>query len=366
MYFDMSRIGGTIARLRRERNMTQMQLADELDVSFQAVSNWERGRSMPDISKLPELAELFSVTIDELLNGRSVLIEKAAYGKLDEHLDELDKAGKSISVEEAADAAPILQPKQLDKITDRIMEPVAKGDDDNLPDMKELLPFVSQEKADLLFRLQMEKDPDGLNEYAPFVSDELIGDAAVKLEERGRSIEGLLPFMSDRHIIEVARIRSARGESIESLLPFLPDEEINKTALEMERDGRSIGGMLPLVETDTLAEIARMRIRDGREYSEMLPFLSADAVNELAAELSGAGKSFSHMLAFMDNEAVDALAVEHENNGFDIKEILPFVSNKTINEVILNRIRNGRGFRELLPFASDDLIDRLADEAAKK
>lgn len=41
--FDMRRIGATIAQLRREHNMTQMQLADEMGVSFQAVSNWERG-----------------------------------------------------------------------------------------------------------------------------------------------------------------------------------------------------------------------------------------------------------------------------------------------------------------------------------
>ena len=43
--FDMHRIGQTIAGLRRERNMTQMQLADEMGVSFQAVSNGERGDS---------------------------------------------------------------------------------------------------------------------------------------------------------------------------------------------------------------------------------------------------------------------------------------------------------------------------------
>ena len=39
--------------------MTQMELADRMGISFQVVSNWERGNSMPDISKLPELAEIF-------------------------------------------------------------------------------------------------------------------------------------------------------------------------------------------------------------------------------------------------------------------------------------------------------------------
>lgn len=45
--------------------MTQMELADKLDISFQAVSNWERGNTMPDISKFPELAEIFHISVDE-------------------------------------------------------------------------------------------------------------------------------------------------------------------------------------------------------------------------------------------------------------------------------------------------------------
>ena len=45
----------------------QLELADKLSISFQAVSNWERGNSMPDISKLPELAEIFGVTIDAII-----------------------------------------------------------------------------------------------------------------------------------------------------------------------------------------------------------------------------------------------------------------------------------------------------------
>ena len=111
--FDMHRIGQTIARLRREHNMTQMQLADEMGVSFQAVSNWERGQSMPDISKLPELAELFGTTIDALLGHHSPLIQKAAEDKLDE-LPE-------VNVEELTAAAPLLPPKQIESLTDTLM-----------------------------------------------------------------------------------------------------------------------------------------------------------------------------------------------------------------------------------------------------
>ena len=46
-----------------------MGLADRLGISFQAVSNWERGVSMPDIAKLGELSELLNVSIDEILGN---------------------------------------------------------------------------------------------------------------------------------------------------------------------------------------------------------------------------------------------------------------------------------------------------------
>ncbi|MFD1904122.1 helix-turn-helix domain-containing protein [Paenibacillus rhizoplanae] len=65
--FDMLKVGRNIVRLRGMAGLTQMGLADKLGISYQAVSNWERGASMPDISKLPQLAEIFDVGIDEIL-----------------------------------------------------------------------------------------------------------------------------------------------------------------------------------------------------------------------------------------------------------------------------------------------------------
>ena len=66
--FDTVKIGKRIAELRKKRDMTQFEIADRLGISYQAVSNWERGNSMPDIAKLPELAEIFGVTVDEILD----------------------------------------------------------------------------------------------------------------------------------------------------------------------------------------------------------------------------------------------------------------------------------------------------------
>ena len=99
--FNMKQVGKKILVLRKKLNMTQTELADKMDVSFQAVSNWERGNSMPDISKLPQLAELFGCTVDELLDGKSELLNSAMADGLQEYAE-----NNEISREELDAAAP--------------------------------------------------------------------------------------------------------------------------------------------------------------------------------------------------------------------------------------------------------------------
>jgi orotate phosphoribosyltransferase len=59
-------IGEKIKLLRSQKGITQEQLASVLNLSFQAVSKWEKGAAQPDVSIIPEIANFFSVTIDEL------------------------------------------------------------------------------------------------------------------------------------------------------------------------------------------------------------------------------------------------------------------------------------------------------------
>ena len=66
-------IGKRIALLRKEKGLTQEELANHMGVSPQAVSKWENDQTCPDISALPKLARLFGVTVDELLEGKEAL-----------------------------------------------------------------------------------------------------------------------------------------------------------------------------------------------------------------------------------------------------------------------------------------------------
>ena len=65
-------IGMFIAELRKEKSMTQQELADKLNVTDRAISHWENGRRLPDISLLKELGNVFNVTIDEIINGERI------------------------------------------------------------------------------------------------------------------------------------------------------------------------------------------------------------------------------------------------------------------------------------------------------
>ena len=65
------KVGAYIMILRKSRKYTQQKLADKLGVSHQAVSNWERGESMPDISMLPKLAAILKTTTDKILSADS-------------------------------------------------------------------------------------------------------------------------------------------------------------------------------------------------------------------------------------------------------------------------------------------------------
>ena len=67
---DAIKTGGLIAQVRREKELTQKDLAERLHVSVQAVSKWERGLSCPDIALLEPLAEALGLTVTELLSGQ--------------------------------------------------------------------------------------------------------------------------------------------------------------------------------------------------------------------------------------------------------------------------------------------------------
>ena len=66
---NQEKVGKFIKEIRQKNNLTQKELADKLGVTFQAVSKWENGKNIPDISLIKEISNLFNVDINEILEG---------------------------------------------------------------------------------------------------------------------------------------------------------------------------------------------------------------------------------------------------------------------------------------------------------
>ncbi len=107
--FNMEDVGRRISVMRKNAGLTQMELANSLGISYQAVSNWERGISMPDISNLGALAKMLGVTVDEIIGDdkiSSIIEGKPVEGK--------------ISVDEFNAVSPLLEAEKNKELLERI------------------------------------------------------------------------------------------------------------------------------------------------------------------------------------------------------------------------------------------------------
>ena len=82
---NQEKIGKFIAKCRKDKNMTQSELAEKLGVTDKSIGNWENGRNMPDLSLFKPLCDELDITINELLSGER-LKEEEYQGKFEENI----------------------------------------------------------------------------------------------------------------------------------------------------------------------------------------------------------------------------------------------------------------------------------------
>ena len=206
--FDMSEIGKRISNYRKQKNLTQMEIADRLNISFQAVSSWERGETMPDITKLPELAQILEVTIDNILDApnQTQIIEKINEG----NIQDISK-DENIGLDDIIQTAPLLKPLQLNELL--------KGDDyivDSIEELSGIAPYVSKEILEKLAEKADKVDSiEELSGIAPFVGREILEKLAQKATKMDSidELSGIAPFISkevlDKIIINLKSVHKA-------------------------------------------------------------------------------------------------------------------------------------------------------------
>ena len=88
---DQIKIGKFIANCRKENNLTQMQLAEKLNITDRAISKWENGKGMPDSSIMIDLCNELKISVNELLSGEKM---EEYNKKAEENLFELYKSNE--------------------------------------------------------------------------------------------------------------------------------------------------------------------------------------------------------------------------------------------------------------------------------
>jgi transcriptional regulator with XRE-family HTH domain len=253
MMFDMKIIGRKIAMLRKEKNLTQMELADKLNISYQAVSNWERGETMPDISKLPEIAQIFNIPIDEILGNQHST-------KIIENIIEDNLIKDKITVEEFKSVAPLLKPTQVSE--------VSKGIDNinDIDDMIEYLPFISREIVDKIAQKSIDNNQILLDDFLPFVSREYADKLVLKAMEKDytlKDLTGALPFVSKEVADKIAqKITDNDLILLGDILPFVSREYADKfasRAIEEDYTLKDLADVIPFVSKEVADKIINNR-----------------------------------------------------------------------------------------------------------
>lgn len=302
--FNTTEIAKRIKQARINKNMTQMNLADEMGVSFQAVSNWERGNSMPDISKLEDLCRVLELTVNELLGMRPETA--AAVNKALEH--------EELSVEELAEVAPMLPPEDVRKQVEDIRR--GPGTDKGfLSGISNMLKDKFSGKASET--REEERSSDGrkkkvemsaLAGLAPFLDEEYLDELVMAAAEEGSldGIEELAPFLSSRTLEKLAeQVQPENLSVIAELAPFLSEKALDGMVRRCvdTSDTSLLEALAPFVSEQTLDTLADQCLErnDAAHLENLYPFMSQKTLKKIAGRL-------------MENRDLDAL-----------EDIMPFV-----------------------------------------
>ena len=227
--FDTMKVAREIREARIAQNMTQMNLADAMGVSYQAVSNWERGNSMPDIGKLEELCEILDISLDRLLG---VQRQVQNVQKVIDYTS--GKTEETLSLEEIRDAVPLMEPEQVQKCVGNAAEETERI---SLDELMGLAPFAGKGTLKKLSEKVEKVNLDELVGLAPFADRETLNRLAEKInvdEICPDELCGLAPFVSK--------------DTLENLAGNIKKEKIDLNALQ---------GLASFLGKDKLEELLR-------------------------------------------------------------------------------------------------------------
>jgi len=205
---DISNIGAFLRTARKTQGLTQGQVADQLGVSAQAVSKWERGENLPDVVFFPDLAKMYNCSVEAILG--------AGRGEGERQFEKLLERMQ----------------KQLDDVIESIFE------DENSTDyeyaLDEILPYTNPaQRRDIMIKMLERNESRNLDMIIGFLGNELKTELLMRLlaEQDYEAIEdNILAFARKHRDAIVAHFEAVQPEPeiIENFMPFFDKNQTER------------------------------------------------------------------------------------------------------------------------------------------
>lgn len=366
----MNKIGKTIADLRKANNMTQSEVADILGVSYQAVSKWERDESLPDIALLPQIADLYHISIDQLLRGSfemkeeeveqaKEIVEEATQdepyetekfdpGRFSEDLTSyINKELNDAFASAFENLAPFMKPKKIHKVLNRrkiklgsfsrnayeyfdsdtisdMIDSIGNVDEKVFDQLLELLPICNSESKDKILDLIIESDMTRLDisEMLPFLNKVQINrllESYLEKEDRQKILENMeefLPFINHegkKLVIDFLTEGELNEIDLEEYLPFFNSEEKARIVswITSQKEETDLDEIMPFLNSVQRRELLRWAIESMEvdELSDYGHYMEEDMIEELVKRYIEEKREddLSDFYAFMNTETKNTL-----------------------------------------------------------
>lgn len=287
--FDTQKIGEKIAQFRRKKNMTQMELAEEMSVSFQAVSSWERGSTMPDISRLPQLCDTLGISIDQLLDNSPYL------PTVEQLLEPGETITEPIPAQHLVELEPVIKPKELSSVIHHNKEGVLF---DNFCQLLNLIPFLSKEDTESLVRSHRSliTSINDFAEIAPMLPSELVTEIISTLPQENLNLSTFLllsPVVNPnmvQHLLEQNPDILESAENVAQLAPFVPRDYLNLilSQHQFSFSQEELTMLAPFVEQSVLERLLEENLPEIQSIDDLIelaPFISSQFLHTMMQNL---------------------------------------------------------------------------------
>ena len=334
--FDVKMVAAKLREARIKKNMTQNNLADELGISFQAVSNWERGNSLPDISKYEDLCQILDIDLEYLLG---ISTDTQTVSKL------LDRRKKEISVpitiKEIAPVIPLVPPNELKEVVEDSIDKA----DITIGEFSMMAPFLDEETINKLSENIAATNISELTSIAPFISQHHLDKMSENITATSISeLTNIAPFVSQHCLDKMSEnIAATNISELTSIAPFVSQHCLDKMSENIAATNISeLTSIAPFVSQPHLDKMCEcINPSKTSELLQIAPFLSPTVFANLVLKTQNYIKiSFHELLEitpFLETQALEQIIENVEIGEKDtdrLLDIAPFLSNEAFGKLV--------------------------------